>query len=354
MRLFKCHNCGQLLHFENTHCERCAHRLGYLPERNTLSAVEPERDSWRARAAPERRYRFCANAEYQACNWLIEADEADVYCFACRHNRTIPDLTQVENLLSWRKIEWAKHRLFYSLLRLSLPTEIRDDSAQRLTFDFLAEQPIRSGAKVMTGHDNGLITIALAEANDAEREKRRAAMSEPYRTLLGHFRHEVGHYYWDRIVRDGGHGTLNACRAVFGDHTDDYEAALQRHYREGVPKNWQENYVSAYATTHAWEDWAETWAHYLHIVDTLEMAGSLGVRTDPKLDQSGALKGAVDFDPYAVADAQELVNAWLRLTFALNGMNRCMGQADVYPFILFPAVIQKLQFVHRAIHDQRL
>ncbi len=204
----------------------------------------------------------------------------------------------------------------------------------------------------MTGHDNGLITIALAEADDAEREKRRAAMGEPYRTLLGHFRHEVGHYYWDRLVRDGGR--LDACRAVFGDDSQDYDQALQRHYAEGAPANWQENYVHQRLCDHApWEDFAETWAHYLHIVDTLEMAGAFGVRVDPSSTTDGELEASVDFDPYKAGDVQQLIDAWLPLTFALNSLNRGMGQADLYPFVLSPAVIEKLGFIHHLVHARR-
>jgi hypothetical protein len=351
MKLFKCQHCGQLLYFENTLCERCSHRLGYLPEPNALSALEPEGDAWRALGAPDRPYRFCANAAYDACNWLVPADGPDAYCLACRHNRTVPDLSQEQNLLPWRKLEIAKHRLFYTLLRLNLPIETRNENPEGLIFDFLADQPAPNAPKVMTGHDNGLITIALAEADDAERERRRAAMGEPYRTLLGHFRHEVGHYYWDRLVRD--EGRLDQCRAVFGDDSQDYEQALQRHYAEGAPANWQENYVSAYATTHPWEDFAETWAHYLHIVDTLEMAGSFGVSVDPKLDHSGELEAAVDFNAYTAGDAQQLIDVWLPLTIALNSLNRCMGQSDVYPFVLSPAVIEKLGFIHHIVHAER-
>jgi len=351
MKLFKCQHCGQLLYFENTACERCSHRLGYLPEPNALSALEPEGDAWRAFAQPGRPYRFCANAAYDACNWLVPADGPDAYCIACRHNRTVPDLAQAQNLLPWRKLEAAKHRLFYTLLRLKLPIQTRNESPEGLAFDFLADQPAASGPKVMTGHDNGLITIALAEADDAEREQRRAAMGEPYRTLLGHFRHEVGHYYWDRLVRDGGR--LDACRAVFGDDSQDYDQALQRHYAQGAPANWCISFISAYATTHPWEDFAETWAHYLHIVDTLEMAGAFGVRVDPKLDHSGELEASVDFDPYTAGDVQQLIDAWLPLTFALNSLNRGMGQADIYPFVLSPAVVEKLDFIHCLVHARR-
>jgi hypothetical protein len=198
----------------------------------------------------------------------------------------------------------------------------------------------------MTGHDDGLITIALAEADDVERERRRNAMREPYRTLLGHFRHEVGHYYWDRMVRDGG--MLDACRGVFGDDREDYDQAVQKHYANGAPPNWQEQFVSSYATTHPWEDFAETWAHYLHIVDTLEMAGAFNLRVSPELDTDIAAN--VDFNPYAAADEQLLTNTWVPLTFALNSLNRTMGREDFYPFIISPPVIEKLGFVHNVIH----
>jgi hypothetical protein len=140
---------------------------------------------------------------------------------------------------------------------------------------------------------------------------------------------------------------------VFGDDSQDYDQALQRHYGSGPPANWQDRFISAYATTHPWEDFAETWAHYLHIVDTLEMAGSFGVRVEPSLDQSGALQAAIDFDPYRAGDIQPLIEAWLPLTFALNGLNRCMGQADIYPFILSPVVIEKIGFIHHLVHARR-
>jgi hypothetical protein len=353
MKLFECQACGQLLHFENTRCERCSRRLGYLPRASDLSALEPEeQETWRALAAPrQQRFRFCANAAYDACNWLTEADSGTGFCLACRHNGIIPDLGKPGNKIAWQKIEVAKHRLFYALVRLGLPLETRAEAPEGLTFEFLADPPAEGGPKVMTGHDNGLITIALSEADDAERERRRTSMGEPYRTLLGHFRHEVGHYYWDRLVRDRGH--LDACRALFGDDREDYGEALNKHYaRGGPPPDWQERYVSTYATMHPWEDFAETWAHYLHVVDTLEMAGAFGVRVQPKLDESGALGAEVGFDPYAAGPIDRLVAAWLPLTFALNGLNRCMGLSDLYPFILSPPVVEKLGFIHRLVHDE--
>ena len=352
MKLFKCPSCGQLLEFENVRCENCGRRLGYIPEADVLSTVDGEGEGvWRALADVGGLYRFCANAEHEVCNWLIPADRPDRLCRACRHNRTIPDLSDAGALVAWRKIEAAKHRLFYTLLRLNLPTPAAGDVPEPLVFDFLADPPTPDGPKVMTGHDDGLITIALAEADDPERERRRSTMGEPYRTLLGHFRHEVGHFYWDLLVRDGG--WLEECRKVFGDDREDYGAALKRHYSEGVPPDWQESFISAYATTHAWEDFAETWAHYLHIIDSLEMARALGLSVRPRADESGALTAEADVEVYDVTDFAAVALRWVPLAFALNGINRCMGQSDLYPFVLSPAVVEKLGFIHRLVHAAR-
>ncbi len=349
MKLFKCQHCEQVLYFENVRCERCGHRLGYLPPEAALSALEPDGDAWRPLAKAPGPVRFCANAEYDVCNWLIPAGSPDKYCTACRHNRTVPDLSVAENLAPWRKLELAKHRLFYTMLRLGLPLKDRvEDPEHGLVFDFLADAPVPSGPKVMTGHDNGVITLALTEADDAEREKRRVQMGEPYRTLLGHFRHEVGHHFWDLLVRDAGR--LDACRALFGDDREDYDAALQRHYAQGAPPDWQENFVSSYASAHPWEDFAETWAHYLHIIDTLEMARAFGLTVHPRVDTRDELAAEVDFDPHAAGRFDRIVDAWLPLSFALNSLNRCMGAADLYPFILSPPVIQKLAFIHEVVH----
>jgi hypothetical protein len=349
MRLFKCQSCGQVLYFENTRCESCGHPLGFLPEAMTISALEPDGDLVRPLAASGHATRFCANAGQQACNWLVEPD--GTLCAACRHNHVIPDLSVPLNLQRWRRLEAAKHHLFYSLMRLGLPLQNRiDDPEHGLAFDFLADSPDPTGPKVMTGHDNGLITIALIEADDAERERRRTQMNEPYRSLLGHFRHEVGHYFWDVLIRDGG--PLAECRTVFGDDSESYEAALQRHYQNGAPPDWQEHYVSQYASTHPWEDWAETWAHYLHIVDTLEMAGAFGIRVKPRLVQDETLVADINLDPYKTVGMQEIIDAWLPLTFAMNSLNRAMGNPDLYPFVLSPAVVTKLSFVHDVVHGR--
>ena len=350
MKLFSCQSCGQILYFANTVCERCHHRLGFLAEDVTLAALDADGEGWTQAARPGRRYKFCANAVHDVCNWLLPAESTNDLCAACRHNRTIPDIADPAHLIAWKKLEAAKHRLFYTLERLKLPLDIGMSGAgERLIFDFLADPP--SGPKVLTGHDNGVIVISIAEADDAEREARRKAMGEVYRTLLGHFRHEVGHYFWDLLV--AGEGRQAAFRALFGDERVDYAAALQTHYKNGPPAHWQDAFVSAYATTHPWEDFAETWAHYLHIVDTLETAYAFGLDVTPRLDERGDLHARVDFDAYTADSMQQIVDTWLPVSFAMNSINEAMGQRDLYPFILSSKIVEKLSFIHSLVHAPR-
>jgi hypothetical protein len=272
----------------------------------------------------------------------------DCFCTACQHNRTIPDLSLPDNRANWQKAEEAKRRLFYSLIKLRLPIPtVKDDDDEPLVFDFLAEPP--DHPSVVTGHDHGEITIALKEADDATREAARVSMGETYRTLLGHFRHEVGHYYWDRLVRDGGQE--ESFRALFGDERQDYNEALNRHYEQGAPADWQTAFVSSYATMHPWEDWAETWAHYMHIIDTLEMAGAFGISIAPGISSDPDLGLAIAFDPHQPVEMDVLIRAWLPLTYAVNCLNRSMGQPDLYPFVIPSMVVEKMAYIHRLIHS---
>jgi hypothetical protein len=349
MKLFQCQNCGQPLYFENTHCERCGLSLGYLPDRETITALKPDgaasnpgQPIWRA-LADAKLYRSCANAAYDVCNWLVPAAVPDAYCVACQHNQMIPNLSLPENLDKWRALEAAKHRLFCTLFQLKLPVETQAENSAGLAFQFLADIA-PSGSSVLTGHADGLITINLAEADDAERERRRHQMGEPYRTLLGHFRHEIGHYYWGRLIADTPH--LDEFRRIFGDERQDYATALQNYYANGAPSDWSEHFISAYASSHPWEDFAETWAHYFHMIDTLETAHFAGLEVSPKLPQS---PGAVfNFHPRDT-DMRHIVDAWLALTFAVNSINRSMGQNDLYPFVLGPLAVAKLTFVQQRI-----
>lgn len=351
MKLFECSHCHSPIYFENSHCIACGHTVGYDPSAGTMVTLEPLDGAWRALGGEQKGLLlFCDNAVDGACNWLLPADSDDTLCPACRHNRTLPDLSDPANAERWRRIETAKHYLFYGLLRLGLQHPTRqDDPEEGLAFDFVADVVDAQGnvQRVLTGHDHGLITLNIAEADDAVREERRHAMGEPYRTLLGHFRHEIAHYYWDRLVRDGP--MLEECRRVFGDEREDYGAALQRHYSDGPPADWQVNFVSAYATSHPWEDFAETWAHYMHIVDTLETARSFGLTINPRIAGGEQLKAAIAFDPYRSASIEPLMKTWPSVTVAVNALNRSMGQPDVYPFVLSGPIEEKLGFIHALV-----
>ena len=350
MRDFSCAVCGNTTYFDNRNCINCGARLGFVTDTHTLEALVPgEDETWRLAGDEGRRFRYCGNATLDVCNWLVDADDNATYCRACRHNRTVPSVSLPQTLAHWRAIGAAQRHLFYSFLKWRLPSPTREeDPAGGLVFDFLEDRHLADGSieKPMTGHDEGLITIRAAEADDAERETLRAQMHEPYRTMLGHFRHETGHFIWNQMVRDGG--LIEACRAVFGDDSQDYGEALQRHYRDGPPTDWQSRFISEYASSHPWEDFAETFAHCLHIVDTLEMARSHQIR----LSACGGPAEEIASDPYAESDFETLANLWVPLSITMNSLHHSMGERPLYPFILTPAVRAKMAFVHRVITRQ--
>ena len=351
MRHFNCEACDQPLYFESLECHGCGSRLGYLPDALSLVPLGNTKGSWAPLNEPFKIVRFCQNAELASCNWLIHDSCADAFCIACQHNRMVPDLSVAGNVKRWGRIEQAKRRLFYTLLRLNLPISSRQVDDKGLVWDFLADSADGSiSDPILTGHFDGVITINIAEADDAERERRRVAMREPYRTLLGHFRHEVGHYYWIVLVDRSLDSSLkDRFRTTFGDERQDYQTSLERHYLNGPPDNWQETWISSYASAHPWEDWAETWAHYLHMVDTLETASAFGLRLKGR-PLGASSETVIDFDPHS-ASFERLISGWIPLTFAANSLNRSMGQRDLYPFVLTPVVVAKLGLVHELIRS---
>lgn len=348
MQIFRCDHCGNFIFFENSLCTHCGHTLAFLPDRMRMAALKPDGEDWRP-ATPHKqdrqRYRLCANyREHDVCNWTVTADDPHPLCVSCRLTRVIPDLAPHGNRQAWYRLETAKRRLLYTLIGLGLPIATRDDDPQRgLAFAFRADLPPGEGdgKPALTGHVNGLITINLAEADDAERERRRAMLREPYRTLLGHFRHEIGHYYWDRLIAGGPR--LKAFRKRFGDERADYAAALERHYEQPAV-DWQQRHVSVYASSHPWEDWAETWAHYLHMLDTLETASACGLSLHSEPASAEFATPRPQQEPF-----DHIVERWFPLTFALNNLNRGLGLADAYPFVLPQPAIDKLRFVHETI-----
>jgi hypothetical protein len=346
MKLFYCSACKHRVFFENVQCTNCGSLLAFLPEQANISALTPAADGTYAAPNSAARYRLCQNQlEHGACSWAVSVADAQPYCRACRLNVTIPDLSKPGAKDAWIRLERAKRWLLCNLLDLGLPLPNGlAPEGRELRFAFMADTEEQ---QVFTGQSDGLITINIAEADDPFREKTRAQLGETYRTLLGHFRHEIGHYYWDRLV--SGSPLLAEFRASFGDEQEDYDAARQRHYEQGPPSDWQRYFVSAYASMHAWEDWAETWAHYLHMVDTLETAGNhdMVVAEKSERGRKNSLKpAALDF-----SDFDAMLHTWVPFTIALNSLNRSMGLADAYPFVLSDHAVQKLRFVHRVVRQ---
>ena len=357
------------MYFHNSVCLNCQTDLGYDPD---LAQIVPLASTdlpgqWttatRAPVAKDatRLYYRCANfSTAAACNWLRPANVVapggdDGLCLACSLNRTVPEQSAPHNQMLWQHIEVAKRRLVVQLLALGLPVRTLQrspwqDAQHGLAFDFLLEK--QAGMPVMTGHANGVITINAEEADDNFREQARQAMQEPYRTLLGHMRHEIGHYYWDRLVL--GTAWIEPFRAWFGDERLDYAQAVQLHYAVGAPADWATRHVSAYASCHPWEDWAETWAHYLHMRDTVDTARSFGLdASDVEVDILPYTLDAL-YNPH-LPGAQafvDFVNSWLRMTRVLNELSRSMGERDFYPFTLPRAAIAKLQLVHTIVKQQ--
>jgi hypothetical protein len=352
MKIFSCPSCHQLVYFENSECTSCRHALVFLPEHATLTALESVdggRDMFVALGFGEKRprYRLCGNQiDHGACNWAVSEEDDHRFCRACRLNEIIPDLSDPKAKEAWIKLERSKRRLLYTLFELGLPAMPRTERPEGLAFAFKADLP--GEEKVLIGHDEGLITINIAEAHSPFREKTRLELGESYRTLLGHFRHEIGHYYWDRLV--AGSSSLEPFRRMFGDERASYDEAVKVHYRDGAPRDWPNRFVSSYASMHPWEDWAESWAHYLHMVDTLETARSFGLALRPTVaDGDGSLElrtRRLDFD-----DFDDLARAWIPLTVALNNLNRSMGLLDIYPFVLSDPALQKIRFVHDVIEQ---
>lgn len=329
MRAFTC-ACSARLFFDNTRCLSCSRALGFRSDTLELMTIaEPG-----APAATDAPFRRCANyVENGICNWLVPHDSPEPLCAACRLNHTIPNLGEDSNLKLWREVESAKRRLIYGLYRLGLAVLSKaDDPVRGLAFDIKADV---GDERVLTGHDRGLITLNLEEADPTRREQNRVAFQERYRTLLGHFRHEIGHYYWERLVSEGG--KLEPFRALFGDERADYTAALEQHYREPRPEI-PPDFISAYATAHPWEDFAETFAHYLHLRDTLETAESFGMVGKPTA---------------TLPELPELLRGWSDVSVALNALNRSMGLPDAYPFAITREVEPKLGFVHELVTAPR-
>ena len=338
MRDFICPNCGQHLSFENSVCLSCRSRLGFSLDDMAFLVIASGADSEHGGAVDANEYQLCANLHAAECNWLVKVAPVRLRCTSCALTRTRPNDADKSAMAAFATAEKAKRRLIVELVDLKLPIVGRDeDPNYGLAFDLLSSE----FEKVFTGHEDGVITLDLAEGDDVHREQLRVAMAEPYRTLLGHFRHEIGHYYYYRLVDTAPEYQAKA-RELFGNAEADYQEALDRHYSEGAPPGWESNYVSSYATMHPAEDWAETFAHYLHIRDTLDTSAAFGFAPSSATFERRNL-GPSGFD--------SIIDLWLPLSWALNMVNRSMGHDDLYPFVLPAKVLDKMRFIHTVIDE---
>jgi hypothetical protein len=338
MRDFVCPVCGQRLRFENSVCLSCGAALGFSLDEMALLVIAEGAKSDNAGVVDASNHRLCANLHLAECNWLVEASQVGGLCASCSLTQRRPNDSDTKGLAVFALAERAKRRLIAELRELKLPIIGRDeDPDYGLAFELLSSEH----EKVLTGHHNGFITIDLAEGDDVHREQLRVTMDEPYRTMLGHFRHEIGHYYFYRLVDPSQDYLARFCE-LFGDPNADYQQALDRHYRDGAPEGWEERFVSSYAAMHPAEDWAETFAHYLHIRDVLDTSAACGFAPAAATIERRVL------GPSAFP---KIIEMWLPLSWSLNMVNRSMGHDDLYPFVLPVAVLEKMRFVHTVIDE---
>lgn len=347
MQRFTC-ECGNVLFFGSSRCLGCGETVGYDP---AAACMRPVREGGPVQ--------LCANGtRHGVCNWLLPAEAAETLCQACRMNRAIPDVTLSRNLLLWGRMEMAKRRLLYSLLRLGLTLPSKAEDAEHgLAFDIVSTL---CNPSVTTGHLNGVITVNLEEADDTYRQINRQQLGENSRTLLGHFRHESAHYLWRRHLSGlAWEDPMRlAFRERFGDEWLDYASALEAHYQRGARADWEQDFISAYAASHPWEDWAETWAHYLQIVDGLETCESLGIQVKHLAVPLVMLPVEAGFLPVMLASSAEEDGAflawlqrWMCLSVVLNEISHSIGEPPLYPFVISVRVAQKLRLAHRFAGD---
>ena len=381
MKTFQCTCTEQpIIFFESHQCLSCGKTVGIDDSFERVETYQQDVDTgfYFKENQPDTPYKKCDNNErYSTCNGMvnlnafvpdpaIEESKQEMLCFGCRFNETVPNLSIVEHIPLWEKMEAAKRRALYTLKVLPIPLQTTDENPEAgLSFDFITDRnvkdhfttPIEGQNVVFTGHDCGHITINLAEADDVARYQTKHDMGERYRTLLGHFRHELGHYYFDQLIVPFPEKHA-LCKQYFGDDALDYQEALKYHYEHGAPQNWRDTFISEYATMHPYEDWAETWAHYMHIIDTLETAQNFSI-TGSTFGIEGEIKDLGDLslpqdNTYFLGqtDINSILDTWMEFSVMLNSLNRSMGLADAYPFVLTLAVRTKLAFIHHAIHNQ--
>jgi hypothetical protein len=343
MQMFEC-GCGSTLFFDNSRCLTCKRETGWCPHCRSIVAVNGITGSYSCDRCKSALLKCTNNRELTVCNRFVlmqPGGKAPAYCDCCKFNRTIPDLAVAGNAERWARLEAAKRRMIYDLDMLGLKYGTAAEGfTPGLVFEFKTDKIIENGQwqkikncePITTGHADGVIIINICEADDVERERMRVNLHEPQRTLIGHFRHEIAHYFWDLLVKNRQE---EECKAVFGDHTRDYAAAQRVYYEKGAPPDWQNSYVSAYATMHPWEDFAETFALYLDICGTLDTAQ------------------AQHFSdlPVPAKDLKATLDRYTPMAIGMNEINRHMGLPDLVPEVFCCEVVKKLQYIHELVES---
>ena len=271
---------------------------------------------------------FCANRDVIGCNWI--APKQGAFCRSCAMTALAPDPEIPGAMANWAETEAAKRWVIDNLGRWHWFRP--EDPGTRPFFHMLAD----GDTLAPMGHGDGVVTISVSEADAVVRTTRKEALNEPYRTMIGHMRHEIAHMLWWRLsLRED---FLTAFREMFGDERADYPAALQRHYEHGPSRDWELFYLTSYASSHPHEDWAETVAHLVHLTDITDSFVATGL-VSPEMPRH-------NWDAYAEPDTATLVRVASALTTRVNHVNRSMGLSDIYPFVLSEKARQKLAFVH--------
>lgn len=329
MLTFRC-RCGNRLFFDNSQCLKCHRRVTRCPECFSLTATEDSQESTFSCHHCDAVLQRCLNdLQYSVCNLAVSRNDAFDLCRFCRLNSVIPDISIDGNISKWHRLEQAKHRVLEIVQRVGLPIGGPSSGLHpELSFCFKS-----SGVEpVSTGHAHGRITIDIAEADSAYREQVRVQFGEPQRTLVGHFRHELGHYYWDLLVKQN---RLDQFREIFGDETDpDYSTAQQRYYAEGPIHGWPGQYISAYASMHPWEDFAESFVYYLDMRSVLLTASHFQLISSNQYES-----------------LPEMVDQYRQVGLVVNELNRDMGLLDLVPKLIAPPIRRKVEFIHRLTCD---
>lgn len=340
MHVFHCDRCGAILPFDAATCGSCDAIIGYVGDDRRLRVLSPTADPavFRLDGADQLVW-HCLNAAW-GCNWTVPNEADNTWCRSCQLTRGRPDVGRPDAVAAWVEAEAAKRRLVHQLDGVGLPIVVRSDAnPDGLAFD-LVHLPGEGG---ITGHLDGVVTLDLTETDEVHRDDLRRRLGEPFRTVIGHLRHEVGHHYWGYLVQPGD--GLDEFHDLFGDPELDYAAAIDQYYATATADWDATRFISSYATSHPHEDWAETWAHYLHITDALDTAVAHDL-VPP--DSAGLLIG----DHVGALEFGEILDAWRPINRAVSAVAATLGTPPPYPFEPSGRVIDKLSFVHRRLRDR--